>query len=114
MMAGVGGTVLDWAAARRRRRLERVSREAIAVQEATLRRLVATARDTEFGLAHGFSRIRSVADYQTRVPLRDYLGFARPPALASTLCIFSWIAFNVPMSKSPRPIPDWLVATTTR
>jgi hypothetical protein len=75
MMAGVGGTVLDWAAARRRRRLERVSREAIAVQEATLRRLVSTARDTEFGLAHGFSRIRTVADYQTRVPLRDYLGF---------------------------------------
>jgi hypothetical protein len=36
---------------------------------------VATARDTEFGLAHGFARIRSVADYQTRVPLRDYLAF---------------------------------------
>jgi len=75
MIAGVGGSVLDWAATRRRRRLERVSREAIAVQEATLRRLVATARDTEFGLAHGFSRIRTVADYQSRVPLRDYLGF---------------------------------------
>ena len=75
MMAGVAGTVLDWAAARRRRRLERVSREAIAVQEATLLRLVATARDTEFGLAHGFRGIRTVADYQTRVPLRDYLGF---------------------------------------
>jgi GH3 auxin-responsive promoter len=75
MMAEVGGPVLDWAAARRRRRLERVSRNAIAVQEATLRRLVATARDTEFGLAHGFARIRSVADYQTRVPLRDYLAF---------------------------------------
>jgi len=71
----VGGPGLDWAAARRRRRLERVSRNAIAVQEATLRRLVATARDTEFGLAHGFAPIRSVADYQTRVPLRDYLAF---------------------------------------
>jgi hypothetical protein len=71
----VGGSVLDWAAARRRRRLERVSREAIAVQEATLRGLLATARDTEFGLAHGFGRIRTVAEYQTRVPLRDYLGF---------------------------------------
>jgi len=75
MIAHVGGSVLDWAAARRRRRLERVSREAIAVQEATLRRLVATARDTEFGLAHGFGRIRTVAEYQTRVPVRDYLGF---------------------------------------
>jgi GH3 auxin-responsive promoter len=75
MIAEIGGSVLGWAAARRRRRLEQVSRNAIAVQEASLLRLVATARDTEFGLAHGFSRIRSVADYQTRVPLRDYLGF---------------------------------------
>ena len=75
MIAEVGGPILDWAAARRRRRLERVSREAIAVQEATLLRLVTAARDTEFGLAHGFSRIRTVAEYQTRVRLRDYLGF---------------------------------------
>lgn len=54
--------------------MERVSREAIRVQEATLRAHVRTARDTEFGLAHGFASIRSVADHQTRVPLRDYLG----------------------------------------
>ncbi len=73
MIARVGGTLLDWAAARRRRTLERVSRDAIRVQEATLRAHVRTARDTEFGLAHGFASIRSVADYQTRVPLHDYL-----------------------------------------
>jgi hypothetical protein len=75
MIPRIGGPVLDWAAARRRRRLERVSREAIAVQESTLLRLLSTARDTEFGLAHGFSRVRTIAEYQTRVPLRDYLGF---------------------------------------
>ena len=38
----------------------------------------------------------------------------RPPASASALCIFSWIAFSVAMSNRPRPMPDWLVATTTR
>jgi hypothetical protein len=74
MIAWLGGVLLDRAAARRRRVLERVSREAIRVQEATLRAHVRTARDTEFGLAHGFASVRSVADYQTRVPLRDYLG----------------------------------------
>jgi GH3 auxin-responsive promoter len=83
MIGPVGGTVLDWAAARRRRRLERVSRDAIAVQEATLRAHVRTARDTEFGLAHGFASVRSVADYQTRVPPRDYLGFR--PSWAAVL-----------------------------
>jgi GH3 auxin-responsive promoter len=75
MIARVGGTLLDGAAARRRRRLERVSRDAIRVQEQTLRTHLRTARDTEFGLAHGFASVRSVTDYQTRVPLRDYLGF---------------------------------------
>jgi GH3 auxin-responsive promoter len=75
VIARLGGPLLDRVAARRRRVLERVSREAIRVQEATLRAHVRTARDTEFGLAHGFASVRSVADYQTRVPLRDYLGF---------------------------------------
>ena len=73
MIARVGGALLDRAAGRRRRALEHVSREAIQVQEATLRAHVRTARNTEFGLAHGFASIRGVADYQTRVPLRDYL-----------------------------------------
>jgi hypothetical protein len=75
LTAGPAGRLLDWAAARRRRGLERMSREAIRLQEETLRALVRTARDTEFGLAHGFHAVRSVAAYQTRVPVRDYLGF---------------------------------------
>jgi hypothetical protein len=74
MIARLGGALLDRAVTRRRRALERVSRDAIRVQEATLRAHVRTARDTEFGLAHGFASVRGVADYQTRVPLRDYLG----------------------------------------
>lgn len=45
------------------------------VQERTLRRLVARAADTQFGRDHDFARIRSVADYQARVPLRDYAAF---------------------------------------
>jgi len=67
--------VFDWYAGRRRRQLERVSRDAASVQERSLLELVTAARDTEFGLAHGFSGIRSVADYQERVPVREYRHF---------------------------------------
>ena len=37
--------------------------------------MVAAARDTEFGLAHGFHAIGSIAEYQERVPLREYADF---------------------------------------
>lgn len=72
MIGRLGGPVLDWWAGRRQRQLERIWRDPAAVQERALRRLLAVARDTEFGLAHGFRGIGSVAEYQRRVPLRDY------------------------------------------
>jgi hypothetical protein len=71
------GSVLDWYVGRRRRQLEEIWRDPAGVQERALRRLTATARDTEFGLAHGFRGVRSVAEYQARVPVRDY-GQLRP------------------------------------
>ena len=72
MIGRATGRALDWCAGRRRRRLEEVWRDPAGVQERALRHLTATARDTEFGLAHGFRGIRSVAEYQARVPVRDY------------------------------------------
>jgi hypothetical protein len=58
------------------RRAARLDRMDVAkVQEATLRRLVRFARDTRFGHDHDFADIRSVADYQERVPVRDYDDF---------------------------------------
>lgn len=48
---------------------------ATRVQAATLSKLVRTARKTAFGKAHDFARIRAIADYQQRVPLRDYEAF---------------------------------------
>jgi len=38
----------------------------------------------------------------------------RAPTAAAARCIFRCIALSVAMSNSPRPMPDWLVATTTR
>lgn len=42
------------------------------IQEQMLLKLVRKARSTRFGTAHGFNSVRSVADYQARVPLRKY------------------------------------------
>ncbi len=77
MIGRAAGAALDWCGSRRRRQLEQVWRDPAGAQERALRRLIATARDTEFGLAHGFRGIRSVAEYQERVPVRDY-GQLRP------------------------------------
>jgi hypothetical protein len=76
MTARVAAALLDRYAGHRRRGLARAGREAVARQERTLLRLVAAARRTELGLRHGFASIRSVAEYQARVPLRSYLDFA--------------------------------------
>jgi hypothetical protein len=50
-------------------------RSAVRAQQQTLLRLVRFARRTRFGREHGFERIRNVAEYQRRVPLRDYEAF---------------------------------------
>jgi len=47
----------------------------VQAQRETLLRLVRYSQDTRFGREHGFASIRSVADYQARVPLRDYDAF---------------------------------------
>jgi hypothetical protein len=60
-------------AVRRVAQLDR--RPAARVQRQTLLRLVRHARNTRFGRDHHFGRIRSVTDYQERVPLRDYEAF---------------------------------------
>ena len=75
MIARTSSHLLGWWAARRRRALERAWARPAAVQEECLLGLVSAARDTEFGVGHGFDRIRSVAEYVERVPLRGYAEF---------------------------------------
>lgn len=48
---------------------------AVRTQAETLLRLARFSQATRFGREHGFASIRSVADYQARVPLRDYAAF---------------------------------------
>jgi hypothetical protein len=61
----------------RRRRAKLAAEDAVATQEAQLLRLLRRAAATPFGRAHGFAAIRSVADFQARVPLRTYEDFWR-------------------------------------
>ena len=59
-----------------RMRLARLAQEdPAAAQRRTLLRLVRRAAGTRFGREHGFEAVRSVADYQARVPLRRYEEF---------------------------------------
>jgi hypothetical protein len=69
----VADRLLGRMARRRARKLDRI--DAATVQEQTLLRLVRYARHTRFGRDHDFAGVRSVADYQARVPLREYAAF---------------------------------------
>jgi hypothetical protein len=51
---------------------DRALRDVRRVQERQLLALLEHAKDTEFGRAHGFSRIRSYEDFAREVPVGDY------------------------------------------
>ncbi len=56
-----------------RRRMGQINRlDTADVQRTTLARLVRKAAATRFGRDHGFDTIRTVEDFQARVPLRTY------------------------------------------
>ncbi len=65
--------VMGRVALHRVRQLER--RPPPRLQRQTLLRLVRLAAHTRFGRDHDFAHVTSVADYQQRVPLRDYEAF---------------------------------------
>jgi hypothetical protein len=61
-----------------RLRLAEIDRtDPVEAQTRTLRHLVQTARQTSFGRDHDFASIRTIGDYQKRVPLRSYEDFWR-------------------------------------
>ncbi|MBW8270746.1 GH3 family domain-containing protein [Caldovatus aquaticus] len=78
-MTGAGGPPFDatpFLRAYARWRLGRIEAlDWVAAQERLLLSLLRRAARTRFGRAHGFGAIRSVADFQARVPLRRYEAF---------------------------------------
>ncbi|MBC7894923.1 MAG: GH3 auxin-responsive promoter family protein [Cytophagaceae bacterium] len=58
------------------RRFERALRDPAPAQRATLSRILEENATSTFGRAHGFARIRSVAEFRESVPPRDYNAYA--------------------------------------
>ena len=56
-------------------RFEAQTRDAARVNADTLRAILHHHRDTVFGREHGLASLRTVADYQRALPLRDYAFF---------------------------------------
>src|SRR4051794_3695232 len=56
----------------RRRTRKLAAADPVEIQRRTLLKLLKTAQLTRFGIDHGFGSIRTVADYQARVPIRTY------------------------------------------
>lgn len=59
------------------RRAQLNAQDPVATQEAQLRWLLSQAAQTRFGREYDFSTIRTVGEYQSRVPLRKYEDFWR-------------------------------------
>ena len=57
-------------------RFHRATRRVAEEQQKILLRTLAQNADTEFGRQHRFSSIRSIREFQQRVPLRDYHGYS--------------------------------------
>jgi hypothetical protein len=67
-MSGLEG-IIESAVAKRVERIHECERSYAALQEDRLRTLVSHNADTEFGRAHDFDEIASVADFRRRVPI---------------------------------------------
>ncbi|MEL7339366.1 MAG: GH3 auxin-responsive promoter family protein, partial [Bacteroidota bacterium] len=66
-------TLIGLAWARRRyRQIARIRSQAVALQQQTFQQLIAQGKNTAFGRDHGFDQIKTYADFQARVPVRDY------------------------------------------
>lgn len=87
----------------RRRRLAR--RTAAAMQARQLMRLVRRAENTSFGRDHDFAGIRSVKDFQDRVPLRTFEDF-RETYFAPTFPVLTDVTW-------PGTVPFFAVSSGT-
>ena len=59
------------------RSVDKMAQDPKGVQEALLMTLLEENKDTEYGRAHDFSKIRSIEDYQKMVPIQGEVEFMR-------------------------------------
>jgi hypothetical protein len=72
--------IVSWVFKQRLHQMELFTKYPHEVQEDVLRRLLKTARDTEFGRKHGFADIRNADAFAGQVPVQDYEDFREPVA----------------------------------
>ena len=53
-------------------RIYKQSKTAVKVQQKLLKKLIAKAENTDFGLDHNFKEIKSYEDFKKEVPIADY------------------------------------------
>ena len=65
-------SIFSWLIKKRIHQIELFMKYPLEVQEELMFKLISTARDTEWGIQHGFESIDSYKDFINRVPLQDY------------------------------------------
>ncbi|MBD79404.1 MAG: hypothetical protein CL840_10815 [Crocinitomicaceae bacterium] len=65
-------SIASWILKKRLHQIELFRKYPHEVQNEWFNKLIDTAKDTEFGKKHGFSKIKNVDDYRKAVPIRDY------------------------------------------
>jgi phenylacetate-coenzyme A ligase PaaK-like adenylate-forming protein len=71
-MMSIKASIIQFVAKIRARQLYKQSKRAIEYQEKTFQKLIAEGQKTRFGKDHDFANIKTVADFQNQVPVRDY------------------------------------------
>ncbi|HEV3143385.1 MAG TPA: GH3 auxin-responsive promoter family protein, partial [Gemmataceae bacterium] len=66
------GRLLAWPIRRRLYEFDRLAQDPQVVQEALLKEIIATQADTGFGRDHGFSTIRTIANFRRQIPVAPY------------------------------------------
>ncbi|NQU35150.1 MAG: GH3 auxin-responsive promoter family protein [Bacteroidetes bacterium] len=65
-------SVLNWWIKKRIHQIELFNKYPIDVQNEVFKKLISTAKDTEWGKKYDYKTINSVSDYQSRVPISSY------------------------------------------
>ena len=70
-------TVLSWLMKKRIHQIELFMKYPHEVQNEWLKKLIYSAKDTEWGVKHEYKSITKLEQFKERVPLNDYNSFRR-------------------------------------
>lgn len=65
-------SIISWFLKKRKHQMELFLKYPIDVQQELLLKLVSTAKNTEFGIKHGFSSIKNYQEFAQKIPIQQY------------------------------------------